>query len=203
MRIGYLKNLGTHELNEAKKSWLKSHTDDEVELISVSYDDVEDEIKDGELDAALIFDHGDEFEKVTTVPLGEVAVMAVIQAGNFDKHQQIVEVDELKSVPCMLIAAVEDERAALDYHKNVLGIESKLLAVGVEEEAMLLAESGSGYFLMNELTADKINDDQLQKMFLFKNGQQLKQKYELVVLPGNEKAEEFGAVLKDVISEKD
>ena len=55
-------------------------------------------------------------------------------------------------------------------HKDILKIKSPFIAVENVNEASLMAESGSGFFIMNELTANLLkNKDKLQQLFVLKD----------------------------------
>lgn len=62
-----------------------------------------------------------------------------------------------------------------------------------------MATSGSGYFLMNERTADLLMNDQLQKMFLLNDGQQLKQDYTLVGKKDVDYFDDFAQAAKNTL----
>lgn len=63
-----------------------------------------------------------------------------------------------------------------------------------------MAESGSGYFLLNEDTAKFFESPKLQKMFLLKDGIQLKQEYVVVMKkePTNEVKQVAQALKKNL-----
>ena len=45
MKIGYLKNLGRHELEQAAGKWQTLHKDEKVSLEPASYDEIEDKTR--------------------------------------------------------------------------------------------------------------------------------------------------------------
>ena len=126
-----------------------------------------------------------------------MALTGLIQAGNFNKYQQTVELDDLTNVPCILVASVDEEKSEYHYFKDILKIKSDFIAVETLGEAVLMAESGSGYVIMNEKTAAYIDDDQVQKMFLLRDGKQLVEDYVLLGRVRDKKIKEFSKVLKE------
>ena len=64
MKIGYLKKLGVHELTKTASNWKTLHNNDDVILVSVVYDEVEDKIQSGELDAVLVNSRKDIFKSL-------------------------------------------------------------------------------------------------------------------------------------------
>lgn len=197
MKIGYLKNLGRHELEQAAGKWQTLHKDEKVSLEPVPYDEIEVKIQNNELDAVLVNSRHTIYQQIATYPVDEVALVALVQAGNFNKYQQTVEVSDLKNLPCIMVAGVEEEKSEYHYLKDVLQVDSDLLAVGTLGEAILMVESGSGYLIMNEKTATHIEDDQVQKLFLLRDGKQLTEEYAFIAKPEDQLVEELSNILKE------
>ena len=200
MKIGYLKNLGRHELEEAVGKWQTLHKNEKVILEPVSYDEVEKKIQNNELDAVLVNSRHTIYRQLVTYPVDDVALEALVQAGNFNKYQQTVEVSDLKNLPCIMVAGVEEEKSEYHYLKDVLQVDSDLLAVESFGEAVLMVESGSGYLIMNEKTAAHIDDDQVQKLFLLREGKQLTEEYAFIAKPEDQRVEELSKILKETIN---
>ena len=200
MKIGYLKNLGRHELEKAVSRWQALHKNEKVILEPVSYDEVEKKIQNNELDAVLVNSRHTIYRQLVTYPVDDVALEALVQAGNFNKYQQTVEVSDLKNLPCIMVAGVEEEKSEYHYLKGVLQVDSDLLAVETLGEAVLMVESGSGYLIMNEKTAAHIDDDQVQKLFLLRAGKQLTEEYAFIAKPEKQQVEELSEILKETIN---
>lgn len=200
MKIGYLKNLGRHELEKAVSRWQALHKNEKVILEPVSYDEVEKKIQNNELDAVLVNSRHTIYRQLVTYPVDKVALVALVQAGNFNKYQQTVEVSDLKNLPCIMVAGVEEEKSEYHYLKDVLQVDSNLLAVETLGEAVLMVESGSGYLIMNEKTAAHIDDDQVQKLFLLREGKQLTEEYAFIAKPEKQQVEELSNILKETIN---
>lgn len=199
MKIGYLKNLGRHELEQAAKKWQALHENEKVELEPVGFDEIETKIQDGEVDAVLVNSRNTIYRTLASYAVSDIALLALVQASNFNKYQQTIELDDLKNVPCIMVASVADEKSEYHYLKNILQVDSDLLAVETLGEAILMVESGSGYLIMNEMTASHVDDDQVQKLFLLRKGKQLREKYVLLAKPDDSQVAEFSEILRENI----
>lgn len=200
MKIGYLKNLGRYELEQAADKWQTLYKDEKVSLEPVSYDEIEDKIQNNELDAVLVNSRHIIYQQLATYPVDEVALVALVQARNFNKYQQTVEVSDLKNLPCIMVAGVEEKKSEYHYLKDILQVDSDLLAVETLGEGVLMVESGSGYLIMNEKTAAHIDDDQVQKLFLLRAGKQLTEEYAFIAKPEDQRVEELRKILKEIIN---
>ena len=199
MKIGYLKNLGRHELEQAAKKRQALHENEKVELEPVGFDEIETKIQDGEVDAVLVNSRNTIYRTLASYAVSDIALLALVQASNFNKYQQTIELDDLKNVPCIMVASVADEKSEYHYLKNILQVDSDLLAVETLGEAILMVESGSGYLIMNEMTASHVDDDQVQKLFLLRKGKQLREKYVLLAKPDDSQVAEFSKILRENI----
>ena len=199
MKIGYLKNLGRHELEQAAAKWQALHENEKVELEPVGFDEIETKIQDGEVDAVLVNSRNTIYQTLASYAVSDIALLALVQAGNFNKYQQTVELGELRNVPCIIVASVADEKSEYHYLKDILRIKNDLIAVETLGEAILMVESGSGYLIMNEMTASHVDDDQVQKLFLLRDGKQLREKYVLLAKPDDARLAEFSKIMKESI----
>lgn len=199
INVGYFKNFGVKEVNQARDAFLDNHSDVKINLIPLYQDQMEDALNDQKIDIAFTDRRDNKFAGYQVISLAQLGIVALLQAGNFMSGQQTIELGELKAIPNLLIAKTEEEAGELHYHKDILGIESPFIAVDSFNEAALMAESGSGYFLMNENTANVLSTDQLQKMFVLKDGQQLRQEYVAVVKDDSDKEiNDFIGELKNI-----
>lgn len=171
-----------------------------IDLEPVGYDEIEAKIQNGEVDAVLVNSRNDIYQALASYSVSEIALLALVQAGNFNKYQQTVELDELKNVPCIMVASVADEKSEYHYLKDILRIKNDLIAVETLGEAILMVESGSGYLVMNEMTASHVDDDQVQKLFLLRDGKQLREKYVLLAKPDDARVAEFSKIMKESIN---
>ena len=200
MKIGYLKNLGKHELEQAATKWQDLHATEKVTLEPVVYEEIETKIQNGEVDAVLVNSRNDIYRSLQSYPVDKVALVGLVQAGNFNKYQQTVELNELKNMPCIMVSSVDEEKSEYHYLKDVLKLKNDLLGVETLGEAILMVESGSGFLIMNEKTTKHIDDDQVQKLFLLRDSKQMREKYVLLAKSDDERVAEFSEILKDILN---
>lgn len=194
LNVGYFKSFGTKEITEIADQFKQEHPDIQVNLLPIYQDQVADDLKSGNIDLALTDPRDHDFSEYQVTPITQESLVVLLQAGNFMKGQQTVELNDLSQIPNLIVAKPEEEAGELHYHRDILKVASPFIAVDSFNEASLMATSGSGYFLMNERTAPLLDNDQLQKIFLLKQGKQLRQSY-VAVSTGNELSNKF---IKDI-----
>lgn len=199
LRVGYFKNFGSKDVEKIVTEFKKIHPEIDIELMPLYQDQVGDALAEGKIDLALTDPRDNDFKNYQLQLITEVSLMIILQAGNFMSGEQTVDIKDLKKIPNILIAKTEEEAGELHYNKDILKITSPFIAVDSFNEAALMAASGSGYFLMNERTADLLMNDQLQKMFLLNDGQQLKQDYALVGKKDLDYFDDFAQAAKNIL----
>lgn len=178
--VAYFKNFGINNFNRAKEIFERKHSGVEVELKALGQEQTINAVENETVDFAITSVRDADVGHLFIKCLANVSLVAVFQSGNFDRGQQTIELHALDDVPDLLVASTEEESAELHYQRNLLGIKSPFLAIDSFNEAALMAESGSGYFIVDEKTAPFFTSQQLQKMFLLKNGCQLRQDYTIL-----------------------
>lgn len=171
MKIAYFKNFGSNQLTDFRND----------DLVALGQEQTVTAVRQDKADIGYTDPRDQRLADLTKIVLPAKSIVVFLQAGNFNPGQQTIEVAALRSIPNLLVCDPAEERTELHFHQDLLHIKSSFLAVKSFNEAVLMAESGSGYFLMNEQTATAIQSDKLQKMFLLSHGKQLKQKRVLIV----------------------
>lgn len=196
MIIGYINHLGNKQLLNAQKNFYKNNPNQKIELLSATYPELINLLNKGKIDAAVVNKRTTDYAFKYTLSLGKSAVVAIIQKEIFDSHAQIVELSDLKANACLLICDKDEEKSEYGYYRNVLHIDNQFLAVNSLNEAILMAQAGSGFFLMNEYNMDAVKNDNLQKLFLFDKQKQVSEEFVLLAKQKSSNLNKFYEDLK-------
>lgn len=176
LTVAFFDKLGASEIQSAKNTFEAKHPDVKVNLKSMSHEAAFLALNNDEA-KIVINDIRDEQKVFKSQLLTKRGLIAVLQKGSYQAGTQMIEKDQLADLNCFLICSPEEETEELHLHKDLWHIHSPFIAVSNYDEAGVLISSGSGYFIMNEGTANLISNDTLQKLFLLDNRQQMTQKY--------------------------
>lgn len=176
LKVGYFKNFGNNEFCKAGQ-YLSQNNICAIKLIPLPLKDLSYALLNKEIDVAITDPRDQKFNEFKNQKITDAGLVVLLQAGNFIKGLTTIDKAQLTNIPNIIVAKSEDEKDELNYHKNLLKIGSPFIAVDNFNEAALMAQSGSGYFLMNEWTAPLIKGSDLQRLFLLDHGKQLKQTY--------------------------
>lgn len=195
LKIAYFNQLGRKELDQAKAKFEQKNSDVEVKLVGTGYDDAFEKLADGEADL-VIADERDEKKDFKKENLAQVGVMAVLPKGSYQNGIQMVDKLDLSDMTCFIVAKPEEEVAELHLLKDLYQVNSPFIASNSVEEAALLVASGSGYFLINEIAANLIKNDSLQKLFLTDNGKPMRQTIVAFYAKADPAAKQFSDILQ-------
>lgn len=176
IRIAYVKQLGNKELKQAKKIFAQKEPTCLIELIGTGYKRAFTLLQNRQADL-VIADARRQGNSLQKELLASPGLVAVLQKGTYPAGMQMIDKDELRDLTCFLICDPGQEKEELELQQKIWQLKSPFMAVNDFDEASVLIAGGSGFFVMNELTARLISNDTLQKLFLLAHGQQMKQRY--------------------------
>ncbi|WP_308554784.1 LysR family transcriptional regulator substrate-binding protein [uncultured Lactobacillus sp.] len=194
LKVAYFNQLGRKELDQAKSEF-EQDTGVNVKLIGAGYDEAFEKLADHEVDL-VIADKRDEDHDFKQEDLVQVGVMAILPKGSYQSGIQMVDKSNLTDLTCFIVAKPEEEAAELHLYKDLYQIKSPFIASNSVEEAALLVASGSGYFLINEIAANLIKNDSLQRLFLMDNDKMMRQTISAFYNEDNPFIEKFIEILK-------
>ena len=195
LKIAYFNQLGRKKLDQAKAKFEQKNSDVEVKLIGTGYDDAFEKLADGEADL-VIADERDEKKDFEKENLAQIGVMAVLPKGSYQNGIQMVDKSDLSDMTCFIVAKPEEEVAELHLLKDLYQVNSPFIASNSVGEAALLVASGSGYFLINEIAANLIKNDSLQKFFLPDNGNRMRHTIVAFYANADPAAKQFSDILQ-------
>lgn len=196
--IGCLKGYEGHEFRQAVAQFSGKHPEVSVRIISGSHEDLYNALVNGEVDVVLSDQRrafSDEYineilaDKDCYVEVAAHSPLAVLKA---------VEIDDLKNIPCILVASLNQKENERDYYRKYIGIKSEFLFVENLEEARLLTISGKGFLFSEGGGNEPGFAGSLRRILLTRKGKTLKRKYCAFWSTANSGyyVEEFADILK-------
>ena len=196
LRVGYLKSYGSLQIQNAVASFTQAHPDIKVQITGGNHEDLYDLLRMGKIDIVLNDQRRAFSDVYVNRSLAYKQTFAEIAARNLMADLERVEVEELKSTPCILIASKDQQARELDYFTTIIGIESDILFAASQEEARLMAVQNNGFMLADEGSPTYGNTT--KRIPLYRNGNQLRTHYCAFWKADNSDCniEEFASLLK-------
>lgn len=176
LKIGYLRGYTGKELNEAIIEFSTLYPDVTVQLLRGNHEELYDYIKTGKA-SLVISDQRRAFnEDYINYHLLHVDCYVDMSINHPLASQGIIDVDDLKTATCIIVASRQQREIEQEFYENILGIKSKFIFVNDIEEAKLMISINRGVLPIEKTNLLKEQVDIISKP-LYRNNRQLQKNY--------------------------
>lgn len=147
IRIGHLCSCDNREACLALEAFAARYPRVSIQITYGNHEELFEALRGGQIDLALNDQRrafSDEYVNLVLAvrPMSvEVASRSPLAAA------ASLTVEELKNIPCILVASQSQQEQERDYYQTVIGVQSSFLYANTLEEARLLVVGGQGYRL--------------------------------------------------------
>lgn len=145
LRIGYLKCYGGQEFRLAVAEFSEKYPDVSVQIINGNHEDLYAALRNGGVDLILSDQRRAFSDEYVNHILTTSECYIEIAARNPIAALEYVETEDLKNIPCILVASPEQQETERTYYREVVGIQGDFLFAENLEEARLLVIGGKGF----------------------------------------------------------
>ncbi len=145
LRIGYLKGYGGQKFQLAVAEFSEKHPDVSVHIVNGSHEDLYDALRSGSVDLILSDQRRAFSDEYVNLVLAASEAYIEIASRNPLASLESVETDDLKNIPCILIASAKQQENERSYYQEIVGIKGDFLFAENLEEARLLVIGGKGF----------------------------------------------------------
>lgn len=178
LKIGYLRYCGGIEFRQAVAVFSEKYPEVELEIVTGSHEELDDMLRFGGVDLILndqrrIFsEEYENFQLATSSCYIELSERSALSALSY------VTLEDLRKIPCILVASEEQQEREKDYYVNTLGFRDKFLFAVSLEEGRLLAAANKGFLPVEEASKDTSQPEPaVRRIPLCRNGRQIKRNY--------------------------
>lgn len=177
LRIGYLKCYSGQELRMAVAEFSEKYPDVSVRIINGNHEDLYAALRDGGVDLILSDQRRAFSDEYVNSILATSECYIEIAARNPIASLQSVEIQDLKNIPCILVASSEQQETEKTYYKDVVGIQGDFLFAENLEEARLLVIGGNGFMPVEGGKDEPSFAPALNRVLLTRKGNPIKRTY--------------------------
>lgn len=205
LRIGYLKCYSGKEFQQAVAEFIEKYPDIGIHIINGNHEELFDELRLGRVDLILsdqrrAFSDGYVNSILTTSECYiEIAGRSPIA------EMESVSAQDLKDIPCILVASQNQRENEQSYYRNIVGISGDFLFAENLEEARLLVIGGKGFMPVEGSGQVLQFGTTLHHVPLLRNGKPIKRNYCAFWKTDNSGyyIEEFADILKSEFKNSD
>lgn len=177
LRIGYLKCYGGQEFRLAVAEFSEKYPDVSVQIINGNHEDLYAALRDGGVDLILSDQRRAFSDEYVNHILTTSECYIEIAARNPIAALEYVETEDLKNIPCILVASPEQQETERIYYHEVVGIQGDFLFAENLEEARLLVIGGKGFMPIDGGEHEPGAAAALGRVLLTRRGNPIKRTY--------------------------
>lgn len=177
LRIGYLKCYGGQEFRLAVAEFSEKYPDVSVHIINGNHEDLYDALRSGGVDLILSDQRRAFSDEYVNFILATSECYIEIAARNPLASLESIETDDLKKIPCILIASPEQQENERTYYQEIVGIKGDFLFAENLEEARLLVIGGKGFMPIEGGENEPGFAAALRRILLTRKGKPIKRNY--------------------------
>lgn len=177
LRIGYLKCYGGQEFRLAVAEFSEKYPDVSVHIINGNHEDLYHALRSGGVDLVLNDQRRAFSDEYVNFILTTSECYIEIAARNPLASLESIEMEDLKDIPCILIASPDQQENERTYYQEIVGIKGDFLFAENLEEARLLVIGGKGFMPIEGGEKEPGFAATLRRLLLTRKGKPIKRNY--------------------------
>jgi DNA-binding transcriptional LysR family regulator len=177
LRIGYLKCYSGVEFHQAVSEFSAKYPDVSISIINGNHEDLYDALRLGSVDLILNDQRRAFSDEYVNCILGTSECFIEVADSNPVAIRESVEVQELKSMPCILVASAGQWENEQKYYHDIVGIQGEFIFAENLEEARMLVAGGKGFMPVEGLESSMQFGITLRRIPLLRGGKPIRRNY--------------------------
>lgn len=197
LKVGYLRSYNSPEFRQALEEFSVSYPDISVQLLYGNHEELFTLLRTGGADLVLNDQRRAFSDEYVNLILTTGKMYIELAARNPVANLPSVTVQELKNIPCILVASKEQQEIEKNFYQTIIGIQSEILYAENLEEAHMMVISGRGFLPVEDSGRPGAFGASLQRVPLCRGEKQITRNYGLFWKKDNSGyyVEEFAAIL--------
>lgn len=196
--IGYLRCYSGKEFHQAVAEFTEKYPDTEIHIMNGNHEELYEELRLGRVDLVLNDQRRAFSDEYVNSILMTSECWIEVSGRSPIAGMESVNVQDLKDIPCILVASQSQRENEQSYYRDIVGISGDFLFAENLEEARLLVIGGKGFMPVEGRGNMMQFGTTLQHVRLLRNGKPIKRNYCAFWKADNSgyHVEEFAGILK-------
>lgn len=177
LRIGFYQGYQGAELEQAITRFSQESPQTNVTVMVGGHEKLYRGMEEGAIDIALNDQRRAFSDAYRNVVLAKSAICVELSAANPLAQLESVEADELRAMPCILLADEDEQEREEEYYRDVVGLSDPFLFAGTMQEARLLVATGRGYLPVDVLPSTQEPRASVARIPLVRSGEPIRKSY--------------------------
>lgn len=204
LRIGYLKCYGGQEFQLAVAEFSAKHPDITIQIVNGNHEDLYDALRMGSVDLVLNDQRRAFSDEYVNFILTVSRCYIEIAGRHPIAELEHVRTEDLRDIPCILVASPKQQENERRYYHHVVGISGEFLFAENLEEARLMVIGGKGFMPIEGGVQPPQFGKTLRRVPLIRSGKPIRRNYCAFWRAGHPDPhiEEFACILKSKFSDE-
>ena len=200
IRIGYLKCYGGHELQHAIAIFTEQHPDIDIHIVNGTHEELYNLLCSAKVDLVLNDQRRAFSNDYENFHLHSCYCYTEISNRNELSTVEKVTMDDLKSMPCILVSSKEQQENEKEYYHNILGFGGNFLFAENLEEGRLMVAGNKGFMPIEAVRNIPQVGATMTRLPLFRGDVQVQRDYFAFWKKDNSNSdiESFASILHDM-----
>lgn len=203
LMVGYLKDYSSREFQQAVAEFAERYPDTAIDIMNGNHEELYEELRFGRVDLVLNDQRRAFSDEYVNVVLATAECCIEISGRSSVAEKSSVNAEELKDIPCILVASQGQRDNEQTYYREVVGIKSDFIFAENLEEARLLVIGGKSFMPVDSSGKEFQFGTPLRHIPLLRGGRPIKRNYCAFWKTSNSGyyVEKFADILKEKFSE--
>lgn len=145
LRIGYCMSFAMRELQQTLALFSQRHSETDIQIVNGNHEDLYDYLRNEDVDLIIndqrraLSDTYINYHLCTAYSFIEISSMSPLNKMDF------LTIEELRRIPCILIASKEQQENEQDYYQNTLGFNGNFIFAENLEAGRILVAGNKGF----------------------------------------------------------
>ncbi len=198
LRIGYLKCYSGLEFQMAVAEFSRQHPEIPIEIIDGNHENLYDALRTGKVDVILSDQRRAFSDAYVNQILTTTECYIELSGHSLLAQRESLTADELKALPCILIASPDQQENEQTYYHEIVGLEGEFLFAENLEQARLMVVGRKGYLPVEGIPSSHAVAAPLHRIPLLRSGKPILRTYCAFWKVDNQNphTKEFAGILK-------
>ncbi len=203
LRLGYLKNYGGHEFQNAIAAFAGKYPNVDISIFAGTHEELYERLINEQVDLVLNDQRRAFADAYNNLVLTRQRGYIEVPSGSFLASLEKVTLDELEETTCILVTSPGQEDTDKEFYRDILGFKGSYRMAYSLEEGRMLVLAGKG-FLPIEGNFDQVTSGVIKRVPLYRGDKQVYRLYCAFWKIDNSGyyIEEFADLLKAQFAEK-
>ncbi len=177
LRIGYIISYCGFEIRNAIVKFSEIYPDIDIEIHTGNHEELYELIRNDKIDIIINDQRRALSEEYVNYYLCRSSCYIEVSNKSLISKLKEVTFEDLKQIPCIVIASKSQQEIEIEYYKNTLGFNGNIIFAETLDEARMLVAANKGFLILTSHQVSKEVIEGISRILLVRNGERVEINY--------------------------